>query len=68
MRFRQENLAQFQGWQGCTAAWVELQTIAQNRSPSHNTYTGPMSFLGDTPVTGPRSLLGGGTPVLGGVP
>ena len=28
-------------------------------SPSHNTSTGPMSFLGGTPVTGTRSLLGG---------
>ena len=37
-------------------------------SPSHNTSTGPVSFPGGTPVTGPRSLLGctsvpgGGTP------
>ena len=28
-------------------------------SPSHNTSTGPMSFLGSTPVTGPRSQTGG---------
>ena len=27
-------------------------------SPSHNTSTGPMSFLGGTPVTGPRFLPG----------
>ena len=31
-------------------------------SPFHGTSTGPMFFLGCTPVTGPRSLLGG-TPV-----
>ena len=38
-------------------------------SPSHNTSTGPMSFIGGTPVTGSRSLLGG-TPWPGqdGVP
>ena len=37
------------------------------QSPSHNAFTGPMSFLGGTPVTGPRSLpRQGGTPVPGG--
>ena len=30
-------------------------------SPSHNTSTGPMSFLGGTPMTGPRSLTGRGS-------
>ena len=34
-------------------------------SPSHNTSTGPISFLGSTPVTGLRSLRGGGTPMPG---
>ena len=34
-------------------------------SPTHNTSTDPMSFLGGTPVTGPRSLLMG-IPVQGG--
>ena len=33
-------------------------------SPSHNTSTGPMSFLKGTPVTGPRSPPGG-IPVTG---
>ena len=49
--------------------------------PSHNTSTGPISFLrgypsdwsqvtsqGGTPVTGPSFLLGRGTPLVGGVP
>ena len=29
-------------------------------TPSHNTSTGPMSFLGGPPMTDPRSLPGGG--------
>ena len=32
----------------------------------HNTSTRPMSCTGGTPVTGLRSLWGGGTPVAGG--
>ena len=34
-------------------------------SPSYNTSTGPMSFLGRTPVTGPWSFQRGCTPVPG---
>ena len=34
-------------------------------STGSSTSTGPMSFLGGTPVTGLRSLLGGGTPSWG---
>ena len=49
-----------------TGISLSVHTGRDTPSPSHNTSTGPMPFPGGTPLTGPRSLLGGGTPVPDG--
>ena len=41
------------------SACLSVHTPVGTPSPFHNTSTGPMSFLGGTPVISPRSLLRG---------